>query len=78
MTKKTRVLIVDDSPLMREVISDVLRETTDLEVAGTAADGRKALDAFRSLQPDLVTLDVQMPQMDGLATLEELLKKDGK
>ena len=48
---------------MREMISDALRETTDFDVAATVAVGRTALDAFRTLKPDLITLDVQLSQM---------------
>lgn len=59
---------------MRELICDALRETNDLQVVGTAVDGRQALEAFRKTQPDLITLDIQMPGLDGLATLEALLK----
>ncbi|MEQ8787062.1 MAG: chemotaxis response regulator protein-glutamate methylesterase [Pirellulaceae bacterium] len=70
-----RVLVVDDSPLIREMISDFIREAPGMEVAGVAADGKAALAAFDRLRPDLVTLDVQMPVMDGLATLDALLAR---
>lgn len=70
-----RVLVVDDSPLMREMISDVLGEAPGLEVAGVARDGREALAQVDALKPDVVTLDVQMPGMDGLATLSEILAR---
>lgn len=75
MTKKIRVLIVDDSVLIREMIGDALRETPDLEVAGMAGNGLDALARLEDLKPDVVTLDVQMPKMDGLETLREILKR---
>ncbi len=71
----TRVLVVDDSPLIREIIADAIRATPGLELAAMAGDGHQALKAAREHQPDVVTLDVQMPQMDGLETLERLLKQ---
>jgi len=70
----TRVLVVDDSALMREMIGDFIRETPGMELAGTARDGDDALRQIEKLQPDVITLDVQMPRKDGLQTLEELLK----
>lgn len=70
----TRVLIVDDSALIREVISDIIRESGDLELAGTARDGDEALRLTEKLQPDVITLDIQMPRKDGLSTLDEILK----
>lgn len=73
--KNIRVLVVDDSVLIREMIGDFIRETPGLEVAGTAADGIQALQVLDKLAPDVVTLDIQMPRMDGLETLEEILKR---
>ena len=70
--KATRVLIVDDSVVARKVISELLSSDPALEVAGTAANGRIALSKVRSLRPNLVLLDVEMPVMDGLETLREL------
>ncbi len=70
-----RVLVVDDSALMREMICDFLTDAPGIEVVGTAANGRKALEMLDSAKPDVITLDVQMPEMDGLATLDEILKR---
>ncbi|RCS49259.1 chemotaxis response regulator protein-glutamate methylesterase [Bremerella cremea] len=70
-----RVLIVDDSQLIRALISDLLEEAEDIEVVGTAADGMEAVRMARSLKPDVITLDVQMPKMDGLQTLEKILEE---
>src|SRR5215207_6179769 len=61
-----RVLVVDDEPLGRQRIEDLLRRETGVELVGTAGDGTAAVDAIRSLRPDLVFLDVQMPRMSGL------------
>lgn len=69
-----RVLVVDDSALMREMISDFIRETPGMELAGAARDGEEALRLLPKSNADVVTLDVQMPRKDGLATLEEILK----
>jgi two-component system LytT family response regulator len=61
-----RVLIADDEPLSRQRIADLLRREKDVEVAGTSEDGLEAAEAIRSLKPDLVFLDIQMPGMTGL------------
>ena len=71
--KKVRVLVVDDSAFMRKLISDILEEDPRLEVVGRARDGIEALKLLRELEPDVVTLDVEMPKKDGLATLEDIM-----
>lgn len=70
-----RILVVDDSLVIRKVVSDTLKKDPALEVVGTAGDGRVALSRVASLHPDLVILDVTMPVMGGLETLA-VLKKD--
>lgn len=70
-----RVLVVDDALMMRKLLSDILSEDPDLEVVGTAANGRIALDKIPLVKPDVVTLDVEMPVLDGIATLKELRKQ---
>ena len=72
--KKIRVLIVDDSVVIRRLLSDILGQEPDIEVAGTAPNGRIALAKLPQINPDLVTLDVEMPELDGLETLRELRK----
>ncbi len=68
-----RVLVVDDSPLQRELLAETLREDPDIEVVGTAVDGLEAVQLVEKLRPDLVTMDVQMPRMDGYAATEEIM-----
>ena len=70
-----RILIVDDSAVMRSLLRSVVAADARLEVAGTAADGESALQLLEILRPDLVLLDVEMPVMDGLATLRELRRR---
>lgn len=66
------MLVVDDSVVVRRLVSDVLASDPDIEVAGTASNGKLALARLDQLNPDVVTMDVEMPEMDGLATLREL------
>ncbi|MFY4773905.1 protein-glutamate methylesterase/protein-glutamine glutaminase [Metabacillus sp. RGM 3146] len=70
---KTSVLIVDDSAFMRKLISDFLSEHPLIEVAGTARNGEDALKKIEKLDPDVITLDVEMPVMDGLETLKRIM-----
>lgn len=69
---RIRVLVVDDSVVVRRLVTDVLASDPRIEVVGTAANGKVALAKIPQLNPDLVTLDVEMPVMDGLQTLREL------
>jgi two-component system chemotaxis response regulator CheB len=66
--------VVDDSALMRQALSQMLARDPALEVVGTAADGYAARDKIRELDPDVLTLDVEMPRMDGLSFLEKLMR----
>jgi two-component system chemotaxis response regulator CheB len=75
---KTRVLVVDDSVVVRRMVTDVLNSDPDIEVAGSAANGRIALAKLTQIRPDIVTLDVEMPEMDGLQTLIEIRKTHSK
>jgi two-component system chemotaxis response regulator CheB len=70
--KSIRVLVVDDSVVMRRLISAALEAEPGIEVAGTAANGSIALQRIPQLDPDLVTLDIEMPEMDGLETLRRI------
>ena len=73
--KTIRVMVVDDSALIREIICDLLTETPGIEVAGTAFDGNDALAKLDDIQPDVITLDIQMPNLDGIETLDAILKR---
>jgi two-component system chemotaxis response regulator CheB len=75
---KIKVFIVDDSAVIRRLLSDALSADPMLEIVGTASNGRIALSKLDSLQPDIVTLDIEMPELDGLATLVELRKTHRK
>jgi two-component system, chemotaxis family, protein-glutamate methylesterase/glutaminase len=70
---KVRVLIVDDSPLMRRLLSDLLGSSPMLEIAGFARDGREAVVQALRLKPDVITLDVEMPEVSGLDALPAIL-----
>src|SRR5438445_13739886 len=70
-----RVLVVDDSAFMRRVIADAIASQPDMEVAGVAHNGLDALLKVEQLQPDVVTLDVEMPDMDGLTALRHLMAR---
>lgn len=69
---ETRILIVDDSSVVRRMLAGALEATEDIRVSGTAANGRIALQKVHADPPDLIILDIDMPEMDGLQTLEEL------
>jgi two-component system, chemotaxis family, protein-glutamate methylesterase/glutaminase len=73
LASPVKVMIVDDSAFMRFTIAQQLNEYPELQVIGTASNGREALKLIPELQPDVVTLDVEMPHMDGLATLRQIM-----
>ncbi len=73
MNNNNRLLIVDDSQMMRNVISDLFSTDSTIEVIATAESGAQALEIIESERPDVVTLDINMPDMDGLTTLKHLM-----
>ncbi|HTU61998.1 MAG TPA: response regulator, partial [Polyangiales bacterium] len=73
-----RVFVVDDSVVVRQVVTDALRSDPTLEVCGIAQNGKVALEKIPTAKPDVVTLDIEMPEMDGLTTLTELRKTHPK
>src|SRR5690625_1074267 len=73
--KKIRVLVVDDSAFMRKMLSVMLSSDPRIEVIDTARNGEICLEKIVKLQPDVVTLDIEMPVMDGMTTLEEIMKR---
>lgn len=68
-----RVLVTDDSAFMRKAISMILEEDPGIEVVGTARDGQEAVEKVRELKPDLLTMDIEMPRMDGIAATREIM-----
>lgn len=72
---KVRVLVIDDSALMRKLIPGILGRDAQIEVIGTAMDGSFGLKKIEELKPDVVTLDLEMPRMDGMETLREITRK---
>lgn len=74
MKERVRVLVVDDSALMRKLIPLILERDPDIEVVGTAMDGHFALRKIDELRPDVVTLDLEMPRMDGIETLRMIMR----
>ncbi len=72
--KKIKVLVVDDSAIVRKVLTDELSKYRDIEIVGTAVDPYVARDKIVRLQPDVITLDLEMPRMDGLSFLVKLMK----
>ncbi|MDP5273451.1 response regulator [Chengkuizengella axinellae] len=70
-----KILIVDDAAFMRMMIKDILSKN-GYEVVGEANDGSQAIEKYKELQPDLVTMDITMPEMDGIEALKEIKKID--
>src|ERR1700675_1703236 len=75
MSDKIRVLVVDDSALMRKLIPQVLQRDGSIEVIGTAMDGEMGLKKIAELRPHVVTLDLDMPRMDGIEMLRQITRK---
>lgn len=71
---KTKVLVIDDSALIRSLLTEIINSQKDLEVVGTAPDPLVARELIKQLNPDVLTLDVEMPKMDGLDFLEKLMR----
>ncbi|MDH4230774.1 MAG: chemotaxis response regulator protein-glutamate methylesterase [Nitrospirota bacterium] len=74
MSKKIRVLIVDDSPFICKALTRIFEAEPATEVAGVAKDGKEAIEKALALNPDVITLDIMMPEMDGIETLKVLMK----
>jgi two-component system chemotaxis response regulator CheB len=74
MATRSKVLIVDDSALMRQLLTQIINSDPELEVIGTAGDPYMAREKIKALNPDVLTLDIEMPRMDGLTFLEKLMR----
>ncbi|MDA8388273.1 MAG: chemotaxis response regulator protein-glutamate methylesterase [Nitrospiraceae bacterium] len=72
--RAVKVLIVDDSSFMRKALSAMLGSDPDIEVVGTAADGREGVEKAEALKPDIITMDVEMPGMDGIEALKKIMR----
>ncbi len=70
-----RVLVVDDSPLVRKIVTDILTAADDIRVCATAPSGELALRKFDRILPDVVTMDINMPGMGGLAAIREIMHR---
>ena len=71
---KVRVLIVDDSHVIRDVLTEILNSSPEIEVVGTAEDPYAARELIKRLNPDVLTLDIEMPRMDGITFLRNLMR----
>lgn len=69
-----KVLVVDDSTFFRRRVSEILNQSTDLEVVGDARNGKEAIEAVKRLNPDVVTMDIEMPVMDGISAVKEIMR----
>jgi len=74
--KKLRILVVDDSAFMRRVIGDIIEAQADMELAGIARNGEEAIQKIEKIAPDLVTMDLEMPLLDGISTLKKIMSKN--
>ena len=74
--EKVKVLVVDDSAFMRKAISMMLESDPEIEVIGMAHNGEEGLDMANRLKPDLITMDIEMPRMDGLTALKRLMSEN--
>ncbi|QNU66133.1 chemotaxis response regulator protein-glutamate methylesterase [Ruminiclostridium herbifermentans] len=75
VSEKIKVLIVDDSALMRKSLKEIIMTDTSMEVVGTARDGQDAIEKVRDLEPDVITMDINMPVMDGLTSMQYILSE---
>src|SRR5690349_3799938 len=73
MSKPIQVLLADDSPTILRMFSGLLSAAPDIQIVGTAKDGKEAVELTQSLRPDIVTLDVRMPRMDGIDATERIM-----
>jgi two-component system chemotaxis response regulator CheB len=75
MLRPIRVLVVDDSVVMRQIITDILEREGDIKVVGVAKNGKEAIAKVRELDPDVVSMDIEMPVMDGITSLQHIMQE---
>lgn len=75
MADKIKVMIVDDSPFIREALKSILTQDEEIEVVGVARNGKEAVEAARRLRPNVITMDIKMPVMDGLDAIEQIMEE---
>jgi two-component system chemotaxis response regulator CheB len=73
--KKVRVLVADDSALMRQTLKRILGDSPDMELVGLARDGEDAVAKARELRPDVISMDINMPKLDGISALQIVLQE---
>ena len=78
MSEKKRVLICDDAQFTRNILKNIMTKTGFVEVVGEAPNGNKGIELYKELKPDMVTMDLVMPEKGGIETIEEILKIDPK
>lgn len=78
MTESIRILIVDDHPIVRQGLATVLEQESDLSVVGQAANGVEAVAKARELLPDIILMDLQMPEMDGVEAINRIMAEELK
>jgi two-component system chemotaxis response regulator CheY len=76
--KKKRILICDDAQFTRNILKNIMAKTGFVEVVGEAPNGNKGIELYKKLKPDMVTMDLVMPEKGGIETIEEILKIDPK
>ena len=72
--RQIRALVVDDSPLVCKLLTEMINDAADMQVVGTAGDPYEARECIKRLNPDVLTLDVEMPRMDGITFLQNLMR----
>ena len=75
MEKEIKVMIVDDSAFMRMVLKDIIDQQKDMEVIAVASDGMEAVEMAVKYRPDVITLDIEMPKLNGIESLKEIMRK---
>ena len=76
--KKKRVLIVDDAQFTRNILKNIMSKTGFVEVVGEGSNGKEGIELFKKLKPDMITMDLVMPEKGGIETIEDILKIDPK